>query len=389
MPIKNLLLVFISLSAVLLTACQETDPRANTQSQRLSVAETLGGAETTGFARATETRSFTFPRDHGPHPAFQTEWWYYTGNLQNAAGRRFGYQLTFFRSALQADPVPRKSAWASNQIYLAHFALSDPQNERFHYFERFSRDGLELAGATAEPFKVWLEDWSASGSANTTLPLQLRASTTDVAIELELDSSKPVVLQGQQGLSQKSADPGNASYYYSLTRMPTRGEIRIAGDSYQVTGDSWLDREWSTSALGSDQVGWDWFSLQFDDGRELMYYQLRLRDGRPDPLSSGVMVAEDGRTTRLGPDDLRIEVRAYWTSPHSGARYPARWRLQLPAQQLSLEIVPLLADQELQTSVRYWEGAVSLQGTHGQEKFRGYGYVELTGYDDQGAEAGK
>ncbi len=367
----------------LLAACQDPGPSSRGTSAGLNVAEILGSEDHDGFARAIRPQSFEFPRDHGPHHAFRTEWWYYTGNLQNDDGRRFGYQLTFFRQALQPDSVPRQSAWASNQVYLAHFALSDPANDNFYYAERFSRAGLGLAGATAEPFNVWLEDWSAGGSGDATLPMQLRADSGEVAIALELDSSKPFVLQGQQGLSQKSAEPGNASYYYSLTRMPTTGQISIAGNSHQVTGSSWLDREWSTSALGPDQVGWDWFSLQFDDDRELMYYQLRLKDGQPDPLSSGVLVAENGKTTPLGAADVRIDVLDYWTSPHSGGRYPARWRLQIPAAQLNLEIIPLMADQELQTSVRYWEGAVFVQGTRGQNTIRGYGYVELTGYDKE------
>lgn len=377
----NLKIVVICLLATLLAACQDSGPSSGAAIPGLSVTEILGSDEGAGFARATQPHSFEFPRDHGPHSTFKTEWWYYTGNLQNSEGRRFGYQLTFFRHALQPDSVPRQSAWASNQIYLAHFALSDPEHDNFYYDERFSRAALGLAGATAEPFNVWLEDWSASSQDNASLPMKLSASSGDVAIELQLDSSKPYVLQGQQGLSQKSAEPGNASYYYSLTRMPTNGEIRIAGNSYQVSGSSWLDREWSTSALGPDQIGWDWFSLQFDDDKELMYYQLRLKDGQPDPLSSGVLVAEDGIITRLTADDVRIDVLDYWTSPHSGGRYPARWRLQIPAAQLNLEIVPLMADQELLTSVRYWEGAVSVQGSRGQNNIQGYGYVELTGYD--------
>jgi predicted secreted hydrolase len=379
----NLMIVTICCLGFILAACQDSAPLSGDKPPGLSVTEILGSDEDAGFARATQRRSFEFPQDHGPHPTFKTEWWYYTGNLQNTEGRRFGYQLTFFRHALQPDSATRQSAWASNQIYLAHFALSDPEHDNFYYDERFSRAGLGLAGATAEPFNVWLEDWSASSQGNASLPMELSASSGDVAIELQLDNSKPVVLQGQQGLSQKSAEPGNASYYYSLTRMPTTGQIRIAGTSHQVIGTSWLDREWSTSALGPNQVGWDWFSLQFDDHTELMYYQLRLKDGRPDPLSSGVLVDNKGETTSLTPDDLQIEVLDYWTSPHSGGRYPARWRLQIPAAQLNLEIIPLMADQELLTSVRYWEGAVSVQGTRGQNTIRGYGYVELTGYDKE------
>ncbi|MCW8858289.1 MAG: carotenoid 1,2-hydratase, partial [Deltaproteobacteria bacterium] len=351
------------------------------ETARLSVAESLGGETAAGFARAFEPREFQFPRDHGPHPEFKTEWWYYTGNLKSASGRRFGYQLTFFRIALSPQAPSRNSEWATNQVYMAHFALSDPDAGQFHHFERFSRGAQRLAGAEAEPFKVWLENWSATSGTPQSLPMQLSAATGEVSIDLQLDSAKPIVLQGDAGLSQKSAEPGNASYYYSLTRMPTVGRISIEGESFAVSGASWLDREWSTSALGKNQLGWDWFSLQLSDGRELMYYQLRLRDGSADPLSSGVLVAADGSSQRLRASDLQIEVLDHWRSPHSGGRYPARWRLLLAAQQLDLEIVPLLADQELQTSVRYWEGAVAVQGRSAAGPVQGYGYVELTGYD--------
>ena len=346
----------------------------------LSVEEVLGVEEDQPFARATQSRKFVFPDDHGPHPQFKTEWWYYTGNLFSESDRRFGYQLTFFRSALAPEAQQRNSNWATNQIYMAHFALTDVDAERFYHFERFSRDSLGLAGAKAIPFKVWLENWSAEGSQGEPLPMRLSAREDSVAIELNLESAKPIVLQGENGLSRKSAKPGNASYYYSMTRMPTSGSIRISGESFQVSGTSWLDREWSTSALGEGQVGWDWFSLQFDDGRELMYYQLRLKDGTADPLSSGVLVDIDGSTKRLSPSDIDIKVLNHWQSSKSGAKYPAKWRLDVANEGISLEISPFLAEQELITTVRYWEGAVSVQGKDSASKLNGFGYVELTGY---------
>ncbi len=374
-------LILLVCMALIIGACRERPPHpVASQEARLTVAETLGEQPQAGFARALKPRPFIFPADHGPHPQFKTEWWYYTGNLQNDQGRRFGYQLTFFRIALRPEPIERDSNWAADQVYMAHFALTDPAAKRFYHFERFSRAALGLAGAVADPFRVWLEDWSAAGRYESSLPMQLRAVADGVAIDLRLDSAKPIVLQGEQGLSQKSSEPGNASYYYSLTRMPTAGVVRIGAETFRVTGSSWLDREWSTSALAGNQLGWDWFSLQFDDGRELMYYQLRLKDGGADPLSSGVLVAPDGGTTRLAAAEVRIEILDHWQSPHSGGRYPARWRLRVPDQELDLVIVPLLADQELQTSVRYWEGAVSLRGVSRGAPVRGRGYVELTGY---------
>jgi predicted secreted hydrolase len=351
----------------------------------IAVAEALGG-EAQGFARALAPRRFVFPDDHGPHPDFRTEWWYFTGNLRAADGRHFGYQFTIFRIALAAEPVARASAWAAEHAYMAHLALTDVDGRRFYHSERFSRDGLRLAGAQAEPLRVWLHDWRMEGltAGEAFPPMRLRAEAADFAIDLTVESKKPVVLQGEQGLSQKSAEPGNASYYYSLTRLRTVGSVRFGAEEAQVEGLSWLDREWSTSALGADQLGWDWFSLQLDDGRELMYYQLRQRDGSPDPHSSGTLVAVDGQSSRLLVDDVQLEILSHWSSPRGG-RYPSRWRLQVASEGLDLEIVPLLADQELHGAFRYWEGAVAVRGRGAGGVVSGNGYVELTGYADSAA----
>lgn len=373
----------ITLFIVMLSHCYRQTSQAADEKlvgEELSVEEVLGVEEDQPYARAIQPRKFVFPNDHGPHPQFKTEWWYYTGNLFSESKRRFGYQLTFFRSALTPEDQKRSSNWATNQIYMAHFALTDVKSERFYHFERFSRGSLGLAGATADPFRVWLENWSAGGKIGETLPMKLSASEGDVAIELHLESAKPIVLQGEKGLSQKSAKPGNASYYYSITRMPTSGSIIISDESFQVSGTSWLDREWSTSALGEGQVGWDWFSLQFDDGRELMYYQIRLKDGTADPLSSGVLVDTDGSTQRLKPSDIDIKVLNHWRSSKSGANYPAKWRVAIKKEGISLEIEPVLAEQELNTTVRYWEGAVTVQVKDSAGILAGFGYVELTGY---------
>jgi predicted secreted hydrolase len=347
---------------------------------RLSLAATLGGEVDAGYARATGPRPFAFPRDHGPHPEYRTEWWYFTGNLEAPDRRRFGYQLTFFRTALAPDPPRRVSAWATNQVYMAHFAVTDAAEARFHHFERLGRGAVGLAGARAEPFRVWLEDWTATAAANG--DLRLRAAEPGVALDLTLTPLKPVTFHGERGLSRKSAEPGNASYYYSLTRLESRGRITIGSTALAVRGLSWMDREWSTSALGPDQVGWDWFALHLADGRDLMLYRLRLRDGRIDPLSSGTLVAADGRVTRLARDDVTIEVGETWRSPRDGTRYPARWRIRVPGAQLDLDVRPLVADQELDLSVRYWEGAVTVRAVEGSGGRQGRGYVELTGYAD-------
>ncbi len=349
-------------------------------SSTVAVREALAGESTEGFARALSPRPFVFPADHGPHREFRTEWWYYTGNLRDATGRHFGFQLTFFRIALAPTMPSRASAWASREAYLAHFALTDTAGRRFTAASRSSRQALGLAGAEAEPFRVWVEDWSAEGVAGEATPVRLRAADGDVAIDLRLESAKPVVLQGDRGLDRKGPEPGNASYYYSLTRMATRGRIAVAGTSVDVTGLAWMDREWSTSALGADLVGWDWMALQLDDGQELMLYQLRHADGRADRFSAGGLIAADGSRRPLAAGDFRIEVLDTWSSPRDGTRYPSRWRVTVPREALEVEITPTLGDQELTLPVRYWEGAVRVRGRIGGRPAGGVGYVELVGY---------
>ena len=348
----------------------------------MSVAELLGGGDAGSFARAVAPRDFSFPEDHGPHPDFRTEWWYFTGSLASAeGGQELGYQLTFFRSALSADPEPRRSAWGASQAYMAHFAVSAPGQPAgdFFSYERYARGAGGMAGAETGPFRVWLEDWSAEGGEEMP-PVRLRAAADAVAIDLELGPGKPPVLQGDRGLSQKGREPGNASYYYSFTRLPTTGEVVVGDRRLRVTGLSWMDREWSTSVLDEGVVGWDWFSLQLDDGRDLMAYQLRREDGSADPLSAGSLVGADGEASYLPSREYRIEPLATWRSPESGRTYPSRWRLTVPARGLELEIEPLLEDQELDHSFVYWEGAVRVGGNAGGEPIGGRGYVELTGY---------
>jgi predicted secreted hydrolase len=355
----------LAIALLSLLACREPDhlPQAS-----LSVAGALSGENTAGYARAIAPREFRFPEDHGPHPEFRTEWWYYTGNLSTREGRQFGFQLTFFRSAFAPSMPERLSKWATRQAYLAHFTISDIEGQQFRSFERWSRGALGLAGSQGEPFRVWLKDWSAEGN-------KLRAAEDGVALDLTLEPGKPPVLQGERGLSRKSEEPGNASYYYSLNRMPASGTVRLGDERFEVSGLAWMDREWSTSSLGKNQVGWDWFALQLEDGRDLMLYQLRRNDGTADPTSNGTLVGPRGESRHLGLSDFTLEVLDRWKSPRSDAVYPARWRLRIPSANLDLTIEPLLADQELDVSFRYWEGAVRIGGTS-----RGRGYVEMTGY---------
>jgi predicted secreted hydrolase len=334
--------------------------------------------DVSGFARAFEPRPFEFPRDHGPHPEFQTEWWYYTGVLDTSDGQTFGFQLTFFRRGLTPGTVERASGWGTSQVYLAHFALTDAAQGRFAASERFSRGAAGLAGAQADPYRVWLEDWSAEALDGERV--SLRAIDEGRAIDITLSPQKEPVGHGDRGLSPKSDTPGNASYYYSFTRLAAEGKVSRGDEQLPVRGSAWMDHEYSTSALAPNQVGWDWFSLQLDDGWELMYFQLRLDDGLIEPVSSGSLVGPDGSVSLIRREEITIEVLDTWTSPHSDARYPSRWRLTLPAVGLDLNVEPLVSDQELNVSFTYWEGAVRVSGTRNGTPVTGQGYIELTGY---------
>lgn len=333
-----------------------------------------------GFARADGPRAFDFLIDKGPHEEFQTEWWYYTGNLETDNGRHFGYQLTFFRRAsLPPSDIPsRDSDWTANQIYLAHFGLTDSLENRHYSDERFSRAGAGLAGAKAMPYRVWLESWYAEELSPEVVSLHARSN--EVAVDLDLSSLKSPVLQGEGGYSPKGGNPGNASYYYSLTRLETEGVITIGDVPYNVKGLTWMDHEFSTSALDPGQIGWDWFGLQFDDGTELMLFQLRRSDGAPDPYSSGTIVDQNGYPTFLANDEFALIAQSSWTSPITGAEYPSEWTIRIPKLELEILITPAIADQEMLTSFIYWEGAVGVQGKRASSPISGRGYAELTGY---------
>jgi predicted secreted hydrolase len=364
--------VVLLLGALLLLA-QRDEPQV--QARLVALADESGG-----YLRAEGPVPLEFPAAHGPHPDYQTEWWYYTGNVQTDDGRRFGYQLTFFRRALAPpdERVPRESAWATEQVYMAHLALTDVAGGRYQAFERFSRGGAGLAGAQAAPYQVWLEDWRVEEIEPGVT--RMRAAQGEIALDLRLIDRKGPILHGDRGFSPKGPQPGNASYYYSLTRLETSGAIRVADSSYEVQGLSWMDHEFSTSGLAADQVGWDWFSMQLDDGSELMVFQLRTEDGRIDPYSSGTFVAPDGTTRAIDRSEFEVRVTDTWRSPHTRATYPARWTLVVPAEGLELEIEPYLADQELAVSYAYWEGAVQVEGQRAGRPVRGAGYIEMTGY---------
>jgi predicted secreted hydrolase len=337
------------------------------------VLEEYSGA---AFRKAYDVIPFEFPRDHGPHPDYRAEWWYYTGNLADQAGNRFGYQFTIFRRGIVPGEPERESEWATHQIYFAHFTVTDVTGQEFAYHERFSRTSPELAGAQSEPhYKVWLDDWSVEEIEPGRV--QVKAQTDGTAIDLILEQTKPPTLQGDRGLSAKSSEPGNASYYYSLTNNPTRGRVTTARGTFEVSGNSWLDREWSTTDLGEGAVGWDWYSLQLDDDREIMFFHIRREDGSVEPVSGGTVIYSDGSMRRLALDEVQITKLSTWTSPKSNATYPASWTFTVPSEGIDLRITPLLNDQELRVSFTYWEGAVKIEGTQS-----GYGYIELTGYNE-------
>lgn len=405
------LVVFFGLAGLLATACDRfAGPREREPRAALSVPEAMSEADgAAGYLRAVEPRDFSFPADHGPHPGYRTEWWYFTGNLDGPDDRRFGYQLTFFRSALappgELAEDERASAWATDEAWLAHFGLTGAgaggEDGSFHAGERLARGAAGLAGVRLETgpggdgrLRVWTEDWSIAPaeragaqtpSPAALAPLRLRAVQPGGAIDLRLAATRPPFLHGrpgEEGLSRKSEATGDASYYYTIPRFETRGTVTIEGETFPVRGLSWLDREWSTSALSEEQTGWDWFSLQLSDGRDLMLYRLRLAGGGADPASSGTLMTPEGEGTHLAAADFRIEPTGTWRAP-GGAAYPSGWRVRLPSHGLDLTVEPIRRDQELdlsETGLRYWEGAVDVRGESAGRSVTGRGYVELTGY---------
>jgi len=338
-----------------------------------------------GLAQALEPRVFEFPRDHGPHPGFRQEWWYLTGNLDATDGQRFGFEVTFFRVALvppPAEPVAPAtgSAWRARQIYVAHFAVTDVARRRFRSQQKFSREALGLAGAQAAPLRVWLDDWSLElppgGGPG---PWKLHAAQPGYVIDLALEPLEAPVLNGAAGLSRKSEQPGDATYYYSIPRLQVRGRLLREGQPLELQGVAWLDREWGSGGLGPREVGWDWFALQLNDGSALMFYALRDKGGGRDTHSAGTFIAGDGSTRVLSNADVSIAVTDSWRNS-KGERYPGGWHLRVPSMVLDLTVRPVLADQELRTAPPYWEGAVDVTGERAGRSLGGRGYVELVGY---------
>ena len=375
------------------------------------------GAGDAGFAQVLGPRVFEFPRDHGVHPEYRQEWWYFTGNLESDTGERFGFELTFFRyglvagvgAATDAGAGGAESAWRARQIYMAHFAVTDVGQRRFRSAEKMSRGAVGLAGARNPPLRVWVDDWvlseevvgaagvGASSGGRGYGHWTLHAAESGYDLTLDAEALEAPVLNGDRGFSAKSSVPGSASYYYSIPRITVHGRLIRDGKSIDVHGLAWMDREWGSGPL--DQ-GWDWFALQLRDGSSLMFYSLRNRDGSRDSHSAGTWVSSAGAARSLAAGDVQIDVLDYWKNVR-GERYPSRWRVRVPGVGVDVEVRPVLADQELTTAPRYWEGAVDVvaagdgrvpgepraegrnAGDAASDKVGGRGYVELVGYAAQ------
>ena len=329
-----------------------------------------------------------FPKDHGIHAGYRTEWWYYTGNLQADSGKQYGYQLTFFRSQISRSdaeknwPEPR-SAWRTQQVYAGHAAISDISGKKHLQSESIARGSLGIAGVSQKAGRtsIFIKNWSAQIETESHI---LKAATDDFAFELSLLPAKPPVLHGQDGYSRKGSTPERASCYYSLTRLRSEGWITVEGATIPVNGISWMDHEFSSAPLEPDLVGWDWFSLQLSDQSEIMLYLLRKQNGELHPASSGTFIEPSARSRHLKINEFTVEVLDRWESPKSGAVYPARWRVMILPLSVELTITPKISDQEMQTrastGVVYWEGSVSATGSIAKQPVEGEGFVELTGY---------
>lgn len=343
----------------------------------------LNGAFAADWKQAMEPWDWVFPRDHGSHRDFRTEWWYFTGNLREASGQRYGYQLTFFRQGVTRKPRNPRNPWSIRDLYLAHFSLTDVSAGQFSYAERISRKGPGLSGAAEDRMDISLLNWSSTMKDHA---IHIEARHQGMELSLRLSARKPIVFHGQNGLSRKGPNEGQASYYYSYTDLETKGFIRSLASrrAVQVVGKSWFDHEFGSNQLASDQLGWDWFSLHLSDAKDLMIYFLRRTDGTVEPSSSGTLVGASGRSTHLELSDILVEVLDHWKSPQSRAQYPSRWRIRVPSAEIDLLLNPLLAAQELitegSTGVVYWEGAVEGKGKSAGREVTCEGYVEMTGY---------
>jgi predicted secreted hydrolase len=328
------------------------------------------GETGSGFAPVVAGKTFAFPADHGPHPEFRIEWWYVTANLVDASGVAYGIQWTLFRQAIAAGA--ELEGWANQQLWMGHAAVTSAQLHRTS--ETFARGGVGQAGVETGPFRAWIDSWEMRGleamNAANIAPLALNASGADFSYALRLDADRPLVLQGDGGYSRKS-EREQASYYYSQPYFRVTGSITIDDRPAAVTGQAWLDREWSSQPLAPDQSGWDWLSLHLNSGEKLMLYRMRQTDGNH--YGSGKWFARDGTALEIASRDLTMTPLAF--TEIDGRKLPTTWRIAIPTLALAIECVPLNARSWMGTSFRYWEGPINFSGSH-----TGLGYLEMTGY---------
>jgi len=354
----------------------------------LSLSGPAFAEDSSDYLSVTGPCNLEFPKDHGAHPGYRTEWWYYTGNLRAENNNQYGFQLTFFRSQISPPGAEknwplRPSAWRTAQVYLAHAAVSDMAGQQHLQAETLSRAALGMAGVTqaAQDTTVFLNNWSAQIEAELHT---LKVITADFTYELNFKPAKPAVLHGDRGYSLKGAARERASCYYSFTRLDGQGRITIGGETVAVTGSAWMDHEFSTEVLEPGITGWDWFSLQLSDDTEIMVFLLRTETGGLHPASSGTFIDVDGTTRPIVRAEINLDVLDTWKSKQSAARYPARWRMQIAPLKIDVKLSSKLPDQEMRTlgstGVTYWEGSVSLEGVKDKLPVKGEGYVELTGY---------
>ena len=367
--------------------------------------DALAVAGDSAWQQALPGWQYRFPTDHAIHSDYKTEWWYFTGNIQDERGHEYGYELTFFRQGIlspkQQDALTEESPtvgrFVQSDFKFAHFAISDISGKRFYFVQKMSRGAFGDAGFSKiennqpansgtkanEPL-AWMEDWSLKPQPDGTWKIAAEiGGETPMSIDLKVASLKPPVIEGTDGVSQKAAGLGNASHYYSFTRLQTTGTLSLGKDTpkHNVHGDSWFDHEWASNQMATNQVGWNWFCFQFKDGTEMMLYAMRQLDGNVDPVSSGTWIAADGHTEHLRREDFQFSSLGTWKSPHTGAIYPLEWRVSLPARQIQVSVTPRLEDQELVLpGISYWEGAIAFTGQCGEKQISGVGYMELTGY---------
>lgn len=386
-------------------ACRRSGENVeSSESVATSTTAVARGPSVGEWTTASGARDWAFPRDHAAHTDHWMEWWYYTGNLESKSGRKFGFQLTFFRTGVDRQPTS-PSAWAVRDLYIAHFAISDVENRQIHSFEKSNRSGVGWAGADAELAKtepngsegdsfdnseansnirIWNAGWE---TTITDSHHHLKATAENASIDLNLTATKPLVKHHGDGLSQKGPTPGNASHYYSFTSLATEGVIRVDGAEFRVDGLSWMDHEFSSSFLEKGQIGWDWMAIQLDDDTQVMLYQIRRADGSASPFSSGTIVNADGSQQSLAADDIKMTPKKHWTSNATDGRYPISWEIRIAAADLKLTVKAAFEDQEMDTSastgIIYWEGCIDVSGTRNNKDLSGSGYLEMTGYADQ------